>query len=122
MRFDPAHFVFVRPHTIEICPVRAGEKITRLEEVHMSIDITGKDEFAGAIDPLRTDRDTAFFAVGNALDLLAVDYDNGVLNDLAVCRVNHSAADQENFLSERVGGKRRSDEESSNSIHKGRVS
>src|SRR6059058_4907675 len=99
MRFDPARFVFVRPHTIEICPVRAGEKITRLEEVHMSIDVTRKDEFPGAIDPLRTDRHSGFFAAGNALDLLAVDYENDVLDDLAVCGVNHRTADQGNLLS-----------------------
>src|ERR1700730_16922448 len=90
--------------------------------MHMGIDITRKDEFPGAIDPLRADWDTAFFAARNALDFVAVDYENGVLNNLAVRRVNYGAADQGNFLSQRAGGKRRSDEESSNLIHKGRVS
>src|SRR6266487_6047850 len=122
MRFDPAHFLFVRPHTIEICAVRPGEKITRLEEMHMSIDITRKDEFSVALDPAGTDWDTAFFAAGDAFYFAAINYDNGVLDNLAVRRVNYGAADQRDFLSERAGRKRGSDKESSNSIHKGRVS
>src|SRR6266566_1623574 len=122
MRFDPAHFVFVRPHTIKIGAVRPGEKITRLEEMHMSIDVARQDEFPVALDPAGTDRDTAFFAAGDALDFVAINYDNGVLNHLAVRRVNYGAPDQGNFLSGRAGCQRRSDEESSNSIHKPRVS
>src|SRR5436190_17945037 len=122
MRFDPAHFVFVGPNTIEICAVRPGEKITRLEEMNVGIDITRKEEFSVTLDPAGTHRDTAFFAAGDALDFVAINYENGVLNNLAVCRVNYGAPDQGNFLSERAGCQRRSDEESSNSIHKPRVS
>src|SRR6478736_4722877 len=122
MRFDPAHYVFVRPHVIEISAVRSGEKITRLEEMHMSIDVARQNEFPVALDPLGTDWDTAFFAAGDALDFVAINYDNSVLNNLAVRRINCGTADQGNFLSKRAGRKRRSDEESSNSIHKGRVS
>src|SRR6266436_3781390 len=116
MRFDPAHFVFVRPHAVEIGAIRSGEKITRLEEMHMSIDVARQDEFPVALDPAGTDWDTAFFAAGDALDFVAINYDNGVLNHLAVRRVNHGTADQGNFLSERAGCQRRSDEESSTSI------
>src|SRR6266576_286360 len=122
MRFDPAHFVFVRPYAIEIGAVRPGEKITRLEEMHMSIDVAGQNEFPVALDPAGTDRDTAFFAAGDALDFVAINYDNRVLNNLAVRRINCGTADEGNFLSKRAGRKRRSYEESSNSIHKGRVS
>src|SRR4030095_3245311 len=122
MRFDPAHFLFVRPHTVEICPVRPGEKITRLEEMHMGIDITRKDEFSVTLDPAGTHRDTALLATGDALDFVAINYENGVLNNLAVRGVNHGTADQGNFLSERTGRERRADKESSNSIHKPRVS
>src|SRR5438046_8472316 len=122
MRFDPAHFIFVRPHAIEIGAVRSGEKITRLEEMHMSIDEARQDEFPVALDPTGTDRDTAFFAAGDALDFVAINYDNGVLNHLAVRRINSGTSDQGNFLSKRAGRKCRPDEESSNSIHKGRVS
>src|SRR6266568_6654779 len=122
MRFDPAHFVSVGPDTIEICAVRPGEKITRLEEMHMRIDITRKDEFSIALDPAGTHRDTALLAAGDALDFVAINYENGVLDNLAVRRVNHGAADQGNFLSERTGREGRADKESSNSIHKPRVS
>src|SRR6266403_145911 len=122
MRFDPAHFVFVRPHGIEICAVRPGEKVTRLEEMHMSIDVARQNEFPVALDPAGTDRDTAFFAAGNALNFVAINYDNRVLNNLVVRRVNYGTADQGNFLSKCAGCKRGSDEERSNSIHKGRVS
>src|SRR5438128_5393139 len=122
MRFDPAHFVFVRPNTIEICAVRPGEKITRLEEMHVGIDITRKDEFSVTLDPAGTHRDTAFFAAGDALDFVAINYDNRVLNNLAVGRINCGTADEGNFLSKHAGRKRRSYDESSNSIHKGRVS
>src|SRR5437773_8622528 len=122
MRFDPAHFVFVGPNTIEICAVRPSEKITRLEKMHVGIDITRKDEFSVTLDPAGTHRDTAFFAAGDALDFVAINYENGVLNNLAVRRVNHGTADQGNFLSERTGRENRSDEESSNWIHRGRVS
>src|SRR2546421_10132217 len=122
MRFDPAHFVFVRPHAIEIGAVRPGEKITRLEEMHMSIDVAGQNEFSVTLDPAGTHRDTAFFAAGDALDFVAINYENGVLNNLAVRRVNHGTADQGNFLSERTGRERRADKKSSNSIHKPRLS
>ena len=90
--------------------------------MHVRVDVSGQDKFAFAIDPAGTDRDTAFFAAGDALDFVAINYDNGVLNNLAVRRINCGTADQGNFLSKRAGRKRRSDEESSNSIHKGRVS
>src|SRR5437763_16555006 len=90
--------------------------------MHMRIDITRKDEFSIALDPAGTDRDTAFLAAGDALDFVAINYDNGVLNHLAVRRINYGTADQGNFLSKRAGRKRRSDEESSNSIHRCRVS
>ena len=90
--------------------------------MHMSIDVARQNEFPVALDPAGTDRDTAFFAAGNALNFVAINYDNGVLNHLAVRRVNYGTADQGNFLSKRAGRKRRSDEESSNSIHRGRVS
>src|SRR4029077_9771322 len=122
MRFNPAHLIFVRAHAIKIRAVRAGEKITRLEEMHMSIDVARQDEFPVALDPAGTDRDTAFFAARDALDFVSVNYDNGVLNHLAVRRINCGTADQGNFLSKRAGRKRRSDEESSNSIHKVSVS
>src|SRR5207248_7670387 len=122
MRFDPAYFVFIRPDTIEIRAVRPGEKITRLEEMHMRIDVARQNEFAVALDPAGADWDTAFLAAGDALDFVTVNYDNGVLNNLAVRRVNRGAADQGNFLSERAGRKRCAYEESSNSIHKGIVS
>src|SRR5207248_11612557 len=122
MRFDPAHFLFVRPDTIEICAVRPGEKITRLEEMHMGIDITRKDEFSVTLNPAGTYRDPALLAAGDALDFVTINYENGVLNNLAVRRVDYGTADQGNFLSERAGRKGRSDEESSNWIHKGRVS
>src|SRR5438552_7336366 len=122
MRFDPAHFVFVRPHAIEIGAVRPGEKITRLEEMHMSIDVAGQNEFPVALDPAGTDRDTAFFAAGDALDFVAINYDNRVLNNLAVRRINRGTTDQGNFLSKRAGRKRRSDAERRNSFSKGRVS
>src|SRR5207244_2756787 len=88
----------------------------------VGIDVAGKNEFFVAFDPSRTDRDTAFFATGNALDLVAVDDDNSVLNNLAVRRINYGASDQRNFLSERAGRKGRRYEESSNSFHNGRVS
>src|SRR5947199_9013359 len=114
MRFDPAHFVFVRPHAIEIGAVRSGEKITRLEEMHMSIDVARQAEFPVALDPAGTDRDTAFFAAGDALDFAAINYDNGVLNHLALRRINRGTTDQGNSLNKRDGRKRRSDEEHSN--------
>src|SRR6266481_6430443 len=116
MRFDPAHFFFVWPHAIEIHAVRPGKKITRLEEMHMSIDVARQNEFPVALDPAGTDRDTAFFAAGDAFDFVAINYDNSVLNNIAARRVNYGTADQGNFLSKRAGRKRRSDEESSNSI------
>src|SRR6266480_6720906 len=122
MRFDPAYFVFIRPNTIEIRAVRPGEKITRLEEMHMRVDVARQNEFAVTLDPAGADWDTAFFAAGDALDFVAINYDNGVLNNLAVRRVNHGTADQGNFLSERTGRQRRADKESSNSIHKPRLS
>src|SRR5438046_4495330 len=122
MVFDPGSLVFVGPHTIEIYAVGPGEKIARLKEMHMGIDITRKDEFPVALDPAGPDRDTAFLATGDALDFVAINYDHCVLNNLAVRRVNKSTADEGNFLRERAGGKRRSNEESSNSVHKGRVS
>src|SRR2546430_9137460 len=109
MRFDPAHFVFIRPHASEIGAVRPGEKITRLEEMHMSIDVARQNEFPVALDPAGTDWDTAFFAAGNALNFVAINDENGVLNNLAVRRVNYGTADQGNFLSKRAGRKRRSD-------------
>src|SRR5882724_9797108 len=84
--------------------------------MHMSIDVARQDEFPVALDPAGTDRDTAFFAAGDALDFVAINYDNGVLNHLAVRRINCGTADQGNFLSKRAGRKRRSDEESNNSI------
>src|SRR5438132_12187565 len=122
MRFDPAYFVFIRPDAVEICAVRPGEKITRLEEMHMGIDVTRQDEFAVALDPAGADWNTAFLAAGDALDFVALTYDNSVLNNLGVRRVNRGAADQGNFLSERSGRKRRSYEESRNATHKGSVS
>src|SRR6266550_5815291 len=122
MRFDPAYFVFVRPHTVEICAVWPGKKITRLKKMHMGIDVARQNEFAVALDPAGADWDTAFLSAGGALDFVAINYDNGVLNNLAVRRINCGTADQGNFLSKRVGRKRRTYEESSNSIHKGRVS
>src|SRR5207248_11479379 len=99
MRFDPAHFIFVRPQAIEIGGVRPGEKITSLEEMHMSIDVARQDEFPVALAPAGTDRDTAFFAAGDALDFVAINYDNGVLSHLAVRRINCGTTDQGNFLS-----------------------
>src|SRR5207248_9190681 len=106
MRFDPAHFVFVRPNTIEICAVRPGEKITRLGEMHVGIDITRKDEFSVTLDPAGTHRDTAFFAAGDALDFVAINYENCVLNNLAGRRVNHSTAYPGTCPSERAGRER----------------
>src|SRR5437763_16905525 len=122
MGLDPCYFVFVGPHTIEIYAVGPGEKIARLKEMHMGIDITRKDEFPVALDPAGPDRDTAFLATGDALDFVAINYDHRVLNNLAVRRVNKSTADQGNFLSKRAGRKRGCDEESSDSIHKGCIS
>src|SRR5207237_8513920 len=108
MRFDPAHFVLVRPHAIEIGAVRPGEKITRLEEMHVSIDVARQNEFPVALDPTGTDRDTAFFTAGDALDFVAINYDYGVLNHLVVRWINYGTADKENFLSKRVGRNRSS--------------
>src|SRR5947209_7223804 len=122
MRFDPAHFVFIRPHAIEIGAVRPGEKITRLEEMHMSIDVARQNEFPVALDPTGTDRDTAFSAAGDALDFVAINYDDRILNNLAVRRINCGTSDQGNFLSKGAGRKGGFYKESSNSIHKGKVS
>src|SRR5207248_11525656 len=105
MRFDPAYFVFIRPDTIEIRAVRPGEKITRLEEMHMRIDVARQNEFAVALDPAGADWDTAFLAAGDALDFLPSNYNNGVLNYLAVRRVNQRAAEQGNFLRGPAGRK-----------------
>src|SRR5947209_20258727 len=112
MRFDPAHFLFVRPHAIEIGAVRPGEKITRLEEMHMSIDVARQNEFAVALDPTGTDRDTAFSAAGDALDFVAINYDDRTLNNLAVRRINCGTSDQGNFLSKRAGREGDYDKES----------
>src|SRR5437899_12748443 len=122
MRFDPAHFFLLWPHAIEIGAVRQGKKITRLEEMHMSIDVARQNEFPVALDPAGTDWDAAFFAAGNALNFVAINYHNGVLNHLAVRRVNYGTADQGNFLSKRAGRTRRSDEETSTWMHNVRVS
>ena len=44
----------------------------------MRVDVAGQNKFPVAFDPSRTDRDTALFAAGNALNLVAINYDNGV--------------------------------------------
>src|SRR5437868_11176372 len=119
MRFDPAHFVFIRPHAIEIGAVRPGEKITRLEEMHMSIDVARQNEFPVALDPAGTDWDTAFLAAGDALDFVAINDENGVLNNLAVPGVNTVTADREIFRASAVGRSGRSMEEARDRIIKG---
>src|SRR5437773_10890806 len=102
MRFDPAHFIFIRPDTIKICAVRPGEKITRLEEMHVGIDITRKDEFSVTLDPAGTHRDTALFAAGDALDFVAINYKHRLSDDLAVRRLNYGGANHGNYLIERT--------------------
>src|SRR2546423_472512 len=50
MRLDPRDFVFVCADTVEIGDIRSCKQIGRLKEVNVGVDVTGQDEFAGAID------------------------------------------------------------------------
>src|SRR5438270_115867 len=77
---------------------------------------------AFCVASLRTNWNTAFPAASNALDLVAIDYENCILGDFAVCGINHSAADERNFLSERATRQNQFKQKKSDSIHKPRVS
>ena len=100
MRFDPCDLVLVRLHIVEIHPIRPCEQIARLEKVHMRVDVAGKNKFLFAFHPFRSNRDTALLAAGNALNLVAVDHNNGVFDRFAIRGVNYGAADERRFLSE----------------------
>ena len=92
MRFDPCDFIGIRPDLAEISSVGAREQIARLKEVDMSVDITGQDEFAGAIDPAGPDGNTGFFAASDTFDFVTVNDEDSVFDNPAVRGVDDGSA------------------------------
>ena len=109
MRFNPRDLILVRPHVVEIRSIRACKQVARLEKVHMRVDVAGQNKFLVAFDPFRSNRDTALLAAGNALNLVAVDHNNGVFDRFAIRRVNNRPASERNFLSEGATRQSRAD-------------
>jgi len=66
--------------------------------MHVRIDLTGQDEFAFAIDPLRARRNRYFFATANQENVIALDDDDGVVENLRRSGIDKRAADKVAFL------------------------
>ena len=97
MRLDPRHFVFVGADTVQICAVRSREKIARLKEVNVCVDVTRQNEFAYATDLFSKCR-RVLLTHRYALDLIAIDHYGRVRHHLAIGRVDHGCANERNFL------------------------
>ena len=66
--------------------------------MHVRIDVTGQDEFAFAINPLRARGNAYFFAAANRENVIALDDDNGVVENLRSSGIDERAADKGDFL------------------------
>ena len=66
--------------------------------MHVRIDVTGQDEFAFAIDPLRASRNPYFFAAANRENVIALDDDDGVVENLRSSGIDERSADKGDFL------------------------
>src|SRR5438477_7590642 len=101
MRLNPCHFIGIWPDFREISAVRPGEEIGRLEEVDVSVDITGQDEFAGAIERACACR-ARLVCRTNADDALAVDNHASSRGQFAIGGIDDSSADERDLVGARA--------------------
>src|SRR5207249_2835711 len=98
VRLDPSDLLLVWPDAVQIDNVGPRERIAGLEEMHVRIDVTGQDEFAFATDPLRASRNPYFFAAANRENVIALDDDDGVVENLRSSGIDERSADKRDFL------------------------
>ena len=98
MRFDPCDFVGIWPDLGEIRRIRPGEQIGRLEEVNVSVDITRKDEFAGAINDACAI--WSFHLVGSSEgdNALAINDHAGIGENLGIAGIDNRAVDERDLF------------------------
>jgi len=86
---------------LTLAAVGPGEQIGRLKEMDVGVDVTGQNEFTGAID-LFTERRRVLPAHSDAFNLVAIDHDRRIRHHFAVSRIDYRRADKGDFFG--VGG------------------
>src|SRR5262249_1135864 len=97
VRLDPRNFVFIWADAAEIGAVGPREQVPRLKEMDVGIDQARDDELADAGN-LFSERGCVLFAHGDALKLVAIDYDRRIWHHLAIGRIDHGRANQRNLF------------------------
>jgi hypothetical protein len=88
MRFDPAKFFLVWANLRQINHIGPGKEIARLKEVHMGVDVTGKNEFALAINLSRIRRNLNVVRCSDGGNAIAVQEDGRGANRFFIPRIS----------------------------------